>query len=55
MKTLRRVVFDRLEQGWSPEQIAGRLARDEAKPSVSHETIYRFIYAQIPRTKDYSW
>src|SRR6476620_7423270 len=43
MKTLRRVVFDRLEQGWSPEQIAGRLARDQAKPSVSHEAIYRFI------------
>jgi transposase, IS30 family len=52
---LRRVVLERLEQGWSPEQIAGRLARDRAKPSVSHETIYRFIYAQISRTKDYSW
>jgi transposase, IS30 family len=52
---LRRVVLERLEQGWSPEQIAGRLARDQAKPSVSHETIYRFIYAQIARTKDYSW
>ena len=22
---------------------------------ISHETIYRFIYAQIPRTKDYRW
>jgi len=52
---LRRVVLDRLEQGWSPEQVAGRLAREQAKSSVSHETIYRFIYAQIARTKDYSW
>ena len=52
---LRRLVLDRLGQGWSPEQIAGRLARQQAKPSVSHETIYRFIYAQIARTKNYSW
>ena len=54
-QNLRRAVLDRLEQGWSPEQIAGRHARDQAKPSVSHETIYRFIYAQIARSKDYSW
>jgi IS30 family transposase len=52
---LRQTVLDRLKQGWSPEQIAGRLARERANPSVSHETIYRFIYAQIARTKDYSW
>jgi IS30 family transposase len=52
---LRHAVLDRLKQGWSPEQIAGRLARDNAHPSVSHETIYRFIHAQIARTKNYSW
>jgi IS30 family transposase len=28
---------------------------DNAAPRVSYETIYRFIYAQIARTKDYSW
>ena len=33
--------------GWSPEQIAGRLACDKAATSISHESIYRFIYAQI--------
>ena len=54
-ESLRRIVLDRLARGWSPEQVAGRLAREQAKPSVSHETIYRFIYAQIARTKDYSW
>ena len=53
--SLRSAVLQRLEQGWSPEQIAGRLARDQAKPSISHETIYRFIYAQIARTNDFSW
>src|SRR5262245_556698 len=52
---LRRAVLDRLAQGWSPEQVAGRLKRDASHRLVSYETIYRFIYAQIARTKDYSW
>jgi transposase, IS30 family len=54
-ESLRSAVLERLKQGWSPEQIAGRLARDQAEPSISHETIYRFIYAQIARTNDFSW
>jgi IS30 family transposase len=41
--------------GWSPEQVAGRLAQENASTTVSHETIYRFIDAQIRRTKDYRW
>ena len=52
---LRQAVLARLAQGWSPEQVAGRLALEGAAPRVSYETIYRFIYAQIARTKDYSW
>ena len=52
---LRGLVLDRLERGWSPEQIAGRLERDKAATSISHESIYRFIYAQIRRTNDGSW
>ena len=52
---LREAVLARLAQGWSPEQVAGRLALEDAAPRVSYETIYRFIYAQIARTKDYSW
>jgi IS30 family transposase len=31
-----------LKQDWSPEQISGRLKK-ENRPSVSHETIYQFI------------
>ena len=31
-------------QGWSPEQVAGRLALETGKRVISHETIYRFIY-----------
>src|ERR1700753_2223431 len=52
---LRRAVMERLGQGWSPEQIAGRLAREHGRKVISYETIYRFIYAQIRRTDDFSW
>ena len=52
---LRRAVLERLAMGWSPEQVAGRLARDEGRKVISYESIYRFIYAEIKKTKDYSW
>jgi IS30 family transposase len=52
---LRRAVLDRLARGWSPEQVAGRLAREAGRKVISYESIYRFIYAQIARTKDYRW
>jgi IS30 family transposase len=46
---LRQAVARKLEQNWSPEQIAGWLKRtwpeDEAR-RVSHETIYRSLYIQ---------
>ena len=44
-----------LGAGWSPAQVAGRLALDEGRQIISHESIYRFIYAQMARKKDYSW
>jgi IS30 family transposase len=37
-------VRDHLAMGWSPEQIAGRLRLEGSEHSVSHESIYRFIY-----------
>jgi IS30 family transposase len=52
---LRDLVLDRLKHGWSPEQIAGWLVRGKAATRISHESIYRFIYAQIRRTNDGSW
>lgn len=52
---LRALVLDRLEHGWSPEQIAGWLARGKTTTRISYESIYRFIYAQIRRTNDGSW
>jgi IS30 family transposase len=54
-KSLRAAVIKRLAGGWSPEQIAGRLKRERGRKVISYESIYRFIYAQIARTKDYSW
>ena len=52
---LRRAVLERLARGWSPEQVAGRLAREAGRQVISYESIYRFIYAQIARTKNYGW
>ena len=52
---LRDRVLECLRRGWSPEQVAGRFARDAGAPVISHESIYRFIYAQIARTNDYGW
>ena len=52
---LRESVLSRVKQGWSPEQVAGRLSLDDGRRVICHETIYRFIYAQVARKKDYSW
>jgi IS30 family transposase len=41
---LRALVRDQLAMGRSPEQIAGRLAREHGRTLISHESIYRFIY-----------
>ncbi|MES2214913.1 MAG: helix-turn-helix domain-containing protein [Pseudomonadota bacterium] len=35
-----------LKEGWSPEQISGRLKLEQAEVQVSHETIYKFIYSE---------
>lgn len=52
---LREDVFSRLLRGWSPEQVSGRLKKERGQQVISYETIYRFIYAQIARHKNYSW
>ena len=52
---LQAWVLDRLARGWSPVQVAGRLKREKRRTLISHESIYRFIDAQIRRTKDYRW
>ena len=52
---LRDQVLAHLAQGWSPEQVAGRLVHAKSSTTISHESIYRFIYAQIRRTGDHAW
>jgi IS30 family transposase len=52
---LQKHVLDCLAMGWSPAQIAGRLAREKNSRRISHESIYRFIYAQIRRSDDGAW
>ena len=47
--TLAERVADKLQQRWSPQQIAGWLMRtypDDANCQVSHETIYRTLFIQ---------
>ena len=46
---LRRVVEDKLELRWSPQQISGWLTRafpDDPEMRVSHETIYLSLFVQ---------
>jgi transposase, IS30 family len=54
-EALRHSVIEKLTLGWSPEQVSGFLRQCPQSIRISHESIYRFIYAQIARTKDYRW
>ncbi len=52
----RRLVRDRLRNGWSPEQIAGRLRRDGSPLYVCAESIYQWIYRKEGRKlRLYTW
>jgi IS30 family transposase len=41
---IRQTIQDHLEDDWSPEQIAGRLKKDDVV-SLHHETIYQYVLA----------
>ena len=45
---VRAYVQKKLEIGWTPELIAGRLKPQGAMPSVCHESIYQYIYCRAP-------
>jgi len=47
---LREAVIAQLKEGWSPEQIAGRLAFEGQAIRVSHETIYTYVYGPEGRS-----
>lgn len=46
---IRRYVVDHLKEGYSPEQIAGRLTLEYKGYKISHEAIYQYIYSQVHR------
>jgi len=52
---LQGQVLELLKRGLSPEAVAGRLAFEKGRQLISYETIYRFLYAQIAKTKNYAW
>ena len=41
---VRQYVKDGLAEGWSPEQISGRIRIDHPGQTINHEAIYQFIY-----------
>jgi IS30 family transposase len=45
-KEIREYVVKHLKKRWSPDQISGRIWID-IDQSISHESIYQFIYSQI--------
>lgn len=48
-------VSEKLRSGWSPEQISGRLKKDNKGENViCYETIYRYIYSEQGKVKNLS-
>lgn len=49
---LRKAVIKQLKEGWSPEQIAGRLQFEGQTLRVSHETIYAHVYGPDGQSRE---
>ena len=43
---IRKYVENKLDLGWSPEQISGRLHLDHSGQAISYEAIYQYIYKE---------
>ena len=39
-------IVNHVTEGWTPEQIAGRMRLEKAHPRACQETIYRYIYGR---------
>ena len=52
LTSLRKAVILQLKEGWSPEQIAGRLLFEGQTIRVSHETIYAYVYGPDGQSKE---
>lgn len=50
---LRNEVIGKLKNGWSPEQIAGRLKIEPRAPyRICHETIYQYVYSECGQSQE---
>ena len=49
---IRDYVREKLEAGWSPELIAGRIELDLPGNAISHEAIYQYIYSLEPPERE---
>ena len=52
---LRDQVVDRIKDGWTPEQIAGRMRIERAPLRVCRETIYHYIYGKEGMREELWW
>lgn len=52
---LRERVVARIKAGWTPEQIAGRMRLENARPRVCQETIYRHVYSREGMREELWW
>ena len=52
---LQELIIERIKDGWTPEQIAGRLIYEKALVRVCQETIYRFVYSPEGMKEDLWW
>lgn len=50
---LKEYVLDRLKEEWSPDIIAGKLKTERKKHTISHESIYYYIYQKAGREEQW--
>ena len=50
---IRDYVHKKIKDGWSPEIISGTLKKEHPENSISHESIYQYIYADAQELKHY--
>ncbi|MCK5086081.1 MAG: IS30 family transposase, partial [Melioribacteraceae bacterium] len=50
---IRNFVQNKLKDGWTPQVIAGTLARSPKNENISHESIYLYIYKKRPDLVQY--
>lgn len=52
---LRSAVENHIRNGWTPEQIAGRMRIENVRPRVCQETIYRHVYGREGMREELWW